>query len=65
MHYGMWPSEYYGPSATLDPAVFVETCARLGGPDTYVMRVGERLELPPSSTPPAVDPVGRSRTTGS
>lgn len=45
MHYGMWPPEYYGPDATLDPELFVETCRRLGGPETYVMRLGERLEL--------------------
>jgi L-ascorbate 6-phosphate lactonase len=54
-HYGMWPPENYGPDATLDPAVFVDTCARLGGPDTYVMRVGERLELPARRPSPVAD----------
>ena len=31
MHYGMWPDEQYGPGATLDPAIFRGTLARLGG----------------------------------
>ena len=31
MHYGMWPDEQYGPGATLDPATFGDTFARLGG----------------------------------
>ena len=31
MHYGMWPEEQYGPGATLDPATFRDTLARLGG----------------------------------
>jgi L-ascorbate 6-phosphate lactonase len=30
MHYGMWPADQYGPGATLDPAVFRDTLARLG-----------------------------------
>ncbi len=30
MHYGMWPEEQYGPGATLDPATFRDTLARLG-----------------------------------
>ena len=30
MHYGMWPQEQYGPGATLDPAMFADTLARLG-----------------------------------
>ena len=30
MHYGMWPDEQYGPSATLDPQTFRDTLARLG-----------------------------------
>ena len=31
MHYGMWPDEQYGPGATLDPELFRDTLARLGG----------------------------------
>jgi L-ascorbate 6-phosphate lactonase len=31
MHYGMWPDEQYGAGATLDPALFRDTLARLGG----------------------------------
>jgi L-ascorbate 6-phosphate lactonase len=31
MHYGMWSAEQYGPGATLDPAVFRDTLAHLGG----------------------------------
>ena len=30
MHYGMWPEEQYGAGATLDPATFRDTLARLG-----------------------------------
>jgi L-ascorbate 6-phosphate lactonase len=30
MHYGMWPEEQYGTGATLDPATFRNTLARLG-----------------------------------
>jgi L-ascorbate 6-phosphate lactonase len=44
-HYGMWADEDYGPGATLDPAVFVETCGRLGGPQTRVLELGEAIEL--------------------
>ena len=32
MHYGMWAPEGYGEGATLDPARFAETLARLAGP---------------------------------
>jgi len=32
MHYGMWAPEGYGKGATLDPARFAETLARLQGP---------------------------------
>jgi L-ascorbate 6-phosphate lactonase len=30
MHYGMWDDAGYGPGATLDPALFVDTLGRLG-----------------------------------
>jgi L-ascorbate 6-phosphate lactonase len=30
-HYDMWAPEDFGPGATLDPTVFVETLAKLGG----------------------------------
>lgn len=46
MHYGMWPDEYYGPDATLDPRLFVDACRRLGGPETHVMELGGVLSLP-------------------
>lgn len=46
MHYGMWPDEYYGPGATLDPELFVDACRRLGGPATHVMQLGGVLSLP-------------------
>jgi L-ascorbate 6-phosphate lactonase len=46
MHYGMWSDEHYGPGATLDPELFVDTCRRLGGPETHVMELGGRIELP-------------------
>ena len=46
MHYGMWPEEYYGPDATLDPQLFVDACERLGGPATHVMELGEVLSVP-------------------
>jgi L-ascorbate 6-phosphate lactonase len=45
MHYGMWPPAYYGPEATLDPELFVDVCRRLGGPETYIMQLGERIEI--------------------
>ena len=45
MHYGMWAPENYGPEATLDPAMFADYCARLGGPATTVLELGEALEL--------------------
>ncbi len=44
-HYGMWAPEHYGPGATLDPELFVATCARLGGPPTRVLELGETLTL--------------------
>lgn len=31
MHYGLWDDAGYGPGATLDPGVFRDTLARLGG----------------------------------
>jgi L-ascorbate 6-phosphate lactonase len=31
MHYGMWPDAQYGEDATLDPELFRETLAKLGG----------------------------------
>jgi L-ascorbate 6-phosphate lactonase len=45
MHYGMWPPAYYGPDATLDPDLFADVCRRLGGPETYTMQLGERIEI--------------------
>jgi L-ascorbate 6-phosphate lactonase len=42
MHYGMWPEEQYGPGATLDPATFRDTLARLGGEtQVQVLEPGE------------------------
>jgi L-ascorbate metabolism protein UlaG (beta-lactamase superfamily) len=42
MHYGMWPDEQYGPGATLDPALFRDTLARLGGTaEVRVLQPGE------------------------
>jgi L-ascorbate 6-phosphate lactonase len=42
MHYGMWPEEQYGPGATLDPATFRDTLARLGSDTTVqVLEPGE------------------------
>ncbi len=42
MHYGMWPAEGYGEGATLDPAIFRDTLARLGGEtEARVLQVGE------------------------
>jgi L-ascorbate metabolism protein UlaG (beta-lactamase superfamily) len=42
MHYGMWPEEQYGPGATLDPAIFRDTLARLGsGTVVQVLEPGE------------------------
>lgn len=46
MHYGMWSDERYGPGATLDPQLFVDACRRLGGPDTHVMELGGRVDVP-------------------
>ena len=43
MHYGMWPDAQYGPGATLDPALFRDTLARLGG--TAEVRVLEPGEI--------------------
>jgi L-ascorbate 6-phosphate lactonase len=41
-HYDMWAPADFGPDATLDPAVFVETLARLGGDvAAKVLTVGE------------------------
>lgn len=44
-HYGMWAPEDYGPEATLDPTLFTEACAKLEGPPTSVLELGERLTL--------------------
>lgn len=42
MHYDMWTPEQYGPGATLDPEIFRETLARLGGKsEVQVLREGE------------------------
>ena len=46
-HYGMWAPEGYGPDATIDPQMFVDACARLGGPPTRVLELGETVEVPP------------------
>jgi L-ascorbate 6-phosphate lactonase len=43
MHYGMWPEEQYGTGATLDPATFRNTLARLGS--EAVVRVLEPGEI--------------------
>lgn len=40
-HYNMWAPETFGPNATLDPRVFVETYALLGGGATRILEVGE------------------------
>jgi L-ascorbate 6-phosphate lactonase len=45
MHYGMWALEGYGPGATLDPESFSDLCARLGGPATRILELGETIEL--------------------
>ena len=40
-HFNMWRPEHYGPGATLDPALFMETYKRLGGTgDVRVPAVG-------------------------
>jgi L-ascorbate metabolism protein UlaG (beta-lactamase superfamily) len=44
-HYGMWADDGYGPGATLDPDVFATTCAKLGGPPTRVLELGETVAL--------------------
>jgi L-ascorbate 6-phosphate lactonase len=42
MHYGMWPEEQYGEGATLDPALFRDTLARLGSQtEVRVLQPGE------------------------
>jgi L-ascorbate metabolism protein UlaG (beta-lactamase superfamily) len=42
MHYGMWPDEQYGEGATLDPALFRDTLAELGGEtEARVLQPGE------------------------
>jgi L-ascorbate 6-phosphate lactonase len=54
-HYGMWAPEGYGAwseqdgpgGPTLDPQLFVDTCARLGGPATRVLEHGERFTVTP------------------
>ena len=50
-HYGMWEPEGYGPDATIDPQTFVVVCARLGGPPTRVLDLGETIEVPPARRP--------------
>jgi L-ascorbate 6-phosphate lactonase len=42
-HYDMWSAEDFGPGATLDPTVFAETLARLGGVEARVLTVGEMV----------------------
>jgi L-ascorbate metabolism protein UlaG (beta-lactamase superfamily) len=52
-HYGMWAPEGYGahpgqdPAAapTLDPRLFADTLARLGGPQARVLELGERFTI--------------------
>jgi L-ascorbate 6-phosphate lactonase len=40
-HYGLWPDEGYGPGATIDPQLFVETYRRLNpGGRTLVLQPG-------------------------
>jgi L-ascorbate metabolism protein UlaG (beta-lactamase superfamily) len=42
MHYNMWAPEAFGPGATLDPQLFIDTHARLGGTaEIRVLEVGE------------------------
>jgi L-ascorbate metabolism protein UlaG (beta-lactamase superfamily) len=45
MHYDMWVPEVFGPGATLDPAVFVDTYRLLGGGETRVLERGEIVEF--------------------
>ncbi len=45
MHYGMWPPEGYGPGATLDPQLFVDTYRKLGGGGVAVLELGETIEI--------------------
>lgn len=40
-HYNMWAPETFGPGATLDPEVFVETYRLLGGGASRILEVGE------------------------
>jgi L-ascorbate 6-phosphate lactonase len=53
-HYGMWAPEGYGPGhavdgkPTLDPQLFADGCARLGGPPVRVLELGERIEVQPA-----------------
>jgi L-ascorbate metabolism protein UlaG (beta-lactamase superfamily) len=42
MHYGMWDDAGYGPGATLDPDLFADTLARLGGAtEIRLLELGE------------------------
>jgi L-ascorbate 6-phosphate lactonase len=60
-HYGMWEPAGYGawsaaegPGApTLDPQLFADSCARLGGPPVRILEHGERLAVQPAPTPAA------------
>lgn len=53
-HYGMWAPEAYGSGhapggrATLDPQLFADACAKLGGPAVRVLELGERLDVRPA-----------------
>ncbi|WP_027007984.1 MBL fold metallo-hydrolase [Conexibacter woesei] len=54
-HYGMWAPEGYGAhpgqdpaeAPTLDPQLFADTCAALGGPPARVLELGERFAVTP------------------
>jgi L-ascorbate 6-phosphate lactonase len=56
-HYGMWAPEAYGSGhgpggrATLDPQLFADACAKLGGPAVRVLELGERLDVRPAGIP--------------
>ncbi len=56
-HYGMWAPEAYGSGhgpggkPTLDPQLFADACAKLGGPAVRVLELGERLDVRPAEIP--------------
>ena len=47
-HYGLWSDAGYGPGATLDPGMFVETYHRLG-PDgrSFILTAGQEVVIGP------------------